>query len=169
MVAMMDTVARDDDGDDLWQFEAIERADYRDLQIFNSRLSCRDELANEIRVEYEKFKTDVTALFLAIHTGTMTLVRKLWATVGPCKIAKPRGWSPVEQSKWTRLVKVDWAHQWIWPNSICRHVLLWTSPSKGYVEFRTPLAMGREILKEETPSIAGNYLSSSKVFYYCRT
>ncbi|XP_028113575.1 protein KAKU4-like [Camellia sinensis] len=40
----------------------------------------------------------------------------------------------------------------------------WTSPSKDYVEFRTLSAMGREILKEETPSIAGNVLSSSKCF-----
>lgn len=28
----------------------------------------------------------------------------LWsqATVGPCNVPKPRGWNPIEQSKWTR-------------------------------------------------------------------
>jgi hypothetical protein len=26
------------------------------------------------------------------------------ATAGPCNVPKPRAWSPVEQSKWTRLV-----------------------------------------------------------------
>ncbi|THF94228.1 hypothetical protein TEA_008468 [Camellia sinensis var. sinensis] len=38
---------------------------------------CRNELANEVRVEYEEFKTDVTVFFLAIHAGTMTFIRKL--------------------------------------------------------------------------------------------
>ncbi|KAI8031743.1 Acyl-CoA-binding domain-containing protein 4 [Camellia lanceoleosa] len=54
--------------------------------------------------------------------------------------------SPVDMAKWYMQARPPW-----------------TSPSKDYVEFRTPSAMGREILKEETPSIAGNVLSSSKV------
>lgn len=39
-----------------------------------------------------KFANDVALLLYALHQQ---------ATVGPCKIPKPRGWSPVEQSKWT--------------------------------------------------------------------
>ncbi|KAI7997841.1 hypothetical protein LOK49_LG10G00125 [Camellia lanceoleosa] len=92
-------------------FLFLVRADYGDLQFFNSRcetevsqhfleashcndlkstlgcisdrfddvnfLLCHNELANEVRVEYEEFKTDVTVFFLAIHAGTVTLFRKL--------------------------------------------------------------------------------------------
>ncbi|THG00911.1 hypothetical protein TEA_001314 [Camellia sinensis var. sinensis] len=54
--------------------------------------------------------------------------------------------SPVDMAKWYMQARPPWA-----------------SPSKDYVEFRTPSPMGREILKEETPFIAGNALSSSKV------
>uniref|UniRef100_A0A5B6Z6Q2 Putative acyl-CoA-binding domain-containing protein 4-like isoform X1 n=1 Tax=Davidia involucrata TaxID=16924 RepID=A0A5B6Z6Q2_DAVIN len=39
-----------------------------------------------------KFPNDVALLLYALYQQ---------ATVGPCKIPKPRGWSPVEQSKWT--------------------------------------------------------------------
>ncbi|CAL5339577.1 unnamed protein product [Camellia sinensis] len=39
-----------------------------------------------------KFSNEVALLLYALYQQ---------ATVGPCKIAKPRGWSPVEQSKWT--------------------------------------------------------------------
>lgn len=38
-----------------------------------------------------KFKNDVALLLYALHQQ---------ATVGPCNIPKPKGWSPVEQSKW---------------------------------------------------------------------
>ncbi|KAI8020899.1 hypothetical protein LOK49_LG03G03334 [Camellia lanceoleosa] len=38
---------------------------------------CCNELANEVHVEYEEFKTDVTVFFLALHAGTVTFVRKL--------------------------------------------------------------------------------------------
>ncbi|KAI4369396.1 hypothetical protein MLD38_017838 [Melastoma candidum] len=38
-----------------------------------------------------KFSNDVALLLYALHQQ---------ATVGPCNISKPRGWSPVEQSKW---------------------------------------------------------------------
>ncbi|OWM71453.1 ankyrin-3 [Punica granatum] len=37
----------------------------------------RGESASEVRVEYEEFRTDVTALFLAVHAGNVALVRKL--------------------------------------------------------------------------------------------
>lgn len=37
----------------------------------------RDETASEIRVEYEEFKTDVTALFLAVSFGNVALVKML--------------------------------------------------------------------------------------------
>lgn len=36
-----------------------------------------DEQAHEVRAEYEQFRTEVTALFLAAHSGNLTLVRKL--------------------------------------------------------------------------------------------
>ncbi|KAI3701954.1 hypothetical protein L6452_27470 [Arctium lappa] len=39
-----------------------------------------------------KFSNDVALLLYALYQQ---------ATVGPCNIPKPRGWSPVEQSKWT--------------------------------------------------------------------
>ncbi|KAM7478205.1 hypothetical protein LguiA_026418 [Lonicera macranthoides] len=39
-----------------------------------------------------KFKNDVALLLYALYQQ---------ATVGPCKLPKPRGWSPIEQSKWT--------------------------------------------------------------------
>ncbi|KAG5626122.1 hypothetical protein H5410_011340 [Solanum commersonii] len=40
-----------------------------------------------------KFSNDAALLLYALYQQ---------ATVGPCKIPKPRSWSPVEQSKWTR-------------------------------------------------------------------
>ncbi|XP_073277803.1 acyl-CoA-binding domain-containing protein 4-like [Primulina huaijiensis] len=39
-----------------------------------------------------KFSNDAALLLYALHQQ---------ATVGPCNIPKPRGWSPIEQSKWT--------------------------------------------------------------------
>lgn len=36
-----------------------------------------DESASEVRVVYDEFKTDVTALFLAVHSGNVSLVKKL--------------------------------------------------------------------------------------------
>ncbi|KAA8530119.1 hypothetical protein F0562_004828 [Nyssa sinensis] len=47
------------------------------LKVQRTEVLCRDESANEVRVEYEEFKTDVTALFLAVHVGNVKLVRKL--------------------------------------------------------------------------------------------
>ncbi|KAK8978864.1 hypothetical protein V6N11_034770 [Hibiscus sabdariffa] len=37
----------------------------------------REESASEVCFEYEEFKTDVTALFLAVHVGNIALVKKL--------------------------------------------------------------------------------------------
>ncbi|KAF7129356.1 hypothetical protein RHSIM_Rhsim10G0008700 [Rhododendron simsii] len=47
------------------------------LKVRKAEVTCREDLPNEVRFEYEEFKTDVTALFLAVHTGNVTLVRKL--------------------------------------------------------------------------------------------
>lgn len=47
------------------------------LKTKRTEVLLRDELPHEVRVEYEEFKTDVTALFLAAHAGNLTLVRKL--------------------------------------------------------------------------------------------
>ncbi|KAM1480611.1 hypothetical protein ACFX2I_027736 [Malus domestica] len=38
---------------------------------------AQNESAHEVRVEYEEFKTQITALFLAAHFGNLVLVRKL--------------------------------------------------------------------------------------------
>lgn len=47
------------------------------LKNRKTELVVRDESASEVRVEYEEFKTDVTALFLAVHSGNVDLVKKL--------------------------------------------------------------------------------------------
>lgn len=47
------------------------------LKAKKTEILLHDESAHEVRVEYEEFKTDVTALFLAAHVGNLTLVRKL--------------------------------------------------------------------------------------------
>ncbi|XP_050204694.1 uncharacterized protein LOC126654765 [Mercurialis annua] len=47
------------------------------LKAKKTEILLRDESPSEVRVEYEEFKTDVTALFLASHNGNLTLVRKL--------------------------------------------------------------------------------------------
>lgn len=47
------------------------------LKAKRTEVVLHDEAAHEVRVEYEEFKTEVTALFLAAHAGNLTLVRKL--------------------------------------------------------------------------------------------
>ncbi|XP_043704358.1 ankyrin-3 [Telopea speciosissima] len=47
------------------------------LKMRKTEVLLHDESADEVRIEYEEFKTDVTPLFLAVHTGNLTLVRKL--------------------------------------------------------------------------------------------
>ena len=47
------------------------------LKTRRSEVVLRDETASEIRVEYEEFKTDVTALFLAVSFGNVALVKML--------------------------------------------------------------------------------------------
>jgi hypothetical protein len=47
------------------------------LKTKKTEIMLHEESAHEVRVEYEEFKTDVTALFLAAHSGNLTLVRKL--------------------------------------------------------------------------------------------
>lgn len=47
------------------------------LNVRKAELVCRDESPIEIRFELEKFKTDVTPLFLAVHNGNVALVNKL--------------------------------------------------------------------------------------------
>ncbi|XP_010524275.1 PREDICTED: ankyrin-1 [Tarenaya hassleriana] len=47
------------------------------LKTRKSDVVLRNESASEIRVEYEEFKTDVTALFLAVNAGNVALVKKL--------------------------------------------------------------------------------------------
>ncbi|XP_024989773.1 ankyrin-2-like [Cynara cardunculus var. scolymus] len=47
------------------------------LNSKKTEIVLHDESPSEVRVEFEEFKTDVTALFLAAHVGNVTLVRKL--------------------------------------------------------------------------------------------
>ncbi|KAL0843084.1 hypothetical protein Bca101_016329 [Brassica carinata] len=47
------------------------------LKTRRSEVVLRGESASEIRVEYEEFKTDVTALFLAVSFGNVALVKSL--------------------------------------------------------------------------------------------
>ncbi|KAK9276201.1 hypothetical protein L1049_005732 [Liquidambar formosana] len=47
------------------------------LKARKTEVVLHEESAHEVRVEYEEFKTEVTALFLAAHTGNLTLLRKL--------------------------------------------------------------------------------------------
>ncbi|KAL5864459.1 hypothetical protein ACOSQ3_001973 [Xanthoceras sorbifolium] len=50
------------------------------LKTRKTEVVLREESANEVRVEVEEFKTDVTPLFLASHSGNVTLVKKLLST-----------------------------------------------------------------------------------------
>ncbi|WOG93498.1 hypothetical protein DCAR_0312783 [Daucus carota subsp. sativus] len=47
------------------------------LNVRKAEMICRDESPIEIRFESEKFKTDVTPLFLAVHNGNVALVKRL--------------------------------------------------------------------------------------------
>ncbi|KAF8378122.1 hypothetical protein HHK36_029459 [Tetracentron sinense] len=47
------------------------------LKLRKTEVLLHDESADEVRILYEEFKTDVTPLFLAVHAGNLTLVRKL--------------------------------------------------------------------------------------------
>ncbi|KAF3795770.1 Acyl-CoA-binding domain-containing protein 4 [Nymphaea thermarum] len=46
-----------------------------------------------------RFRNDVALLLYGLYQQARISI----ATVGPCTIPKPKGWSPVESSKWTRL------------------------------------------------------------------
>lgn len=47
------------------------------LKTRKTEVVLNEELAHEVRIEYEEFRTDVTALFLAAHAGNLNLVHKL--------------------------------------------------------------------------------------------
>lgn len=47
------------------------------LKVRKAEVVLRDEDPCEVRLEFEEFKTEVTALFLAAHNGNVPLVRKL--------------------------------------------------------------------------------------------
>ncbi|XP_008783798.4 ankyrin-2 [Phoenix dactylifera] len=47
------------------------------LKWRRAEVALREEVPNEVRVEYEELRTDVSALFLAAHSGHLPLVRKL--------------------------------------------------------------------------------------------
>ncbi|GMP82416.1 hypothetical protein CsSME_00036728 [Camellia sinensis var. sinensis] len=47
------------------------------LKTRKAEIVLRDESVSEVRFEFEEFRTEVTALFLAAHAENMTLLRKL--------------------------------------------------------------------------------------------
>lgn len=47
------------------------------FKIRKAELVLHEESASEVRLEFEEFRTDVTPLFLAVHTGNVNLVKKL--------------------------------------------------------------------------------------------
>ncbi|KAG8383283.1 hypothetical protein BUALT_Bualt05G0168400 [Buddleja alternifolia] len=47
------------------------------LKSMKTEVVLNGESASEVRMEFEEFRTDVTALFLAAHNGNVALVRKL--------------------------------------------------------------------------------------------
>lgn len=47
------------------------------LRSRKTEVVLNGESASEVRTEFEEFRTDVTALFLAAHNGNVALVRKL--------------------------------------------------------------------------------------------
>ncbi|XP_060958069.1 uncharacterized protein LOC115701364 [Cannabis sativa] len=47
------------------------------LKTRKTEVVLQDESASEVRVDYEEFRTDVTALFLAVHAGNVGLVKNL--------------------------------------------------------------------------------------------
>jgi len=46
-----------------------------------TEIVLQDESPHRVNSAYEEFKTDLTALFLAAHTGNLTLLRKLLVTL----------------------------------------------------------------------------------------
>ncbi|CAK9137323.1 unnamed protein product [Ilex paraguariensis] len=52
------------------------------LKARKTEIELNYECANEVRFEFEEFKTEVTALFLAAHNANVTLVRKLLSVGG---------------------------------------------------------------------------------------
>lgn len=51
------------------------------LRSKRTEIALRGEFAHEVHVEYEEFNTDVTALFLAAHSGNLGLVRNLLVSI----------------------------------------------------------------------------------------
>ncbi|KAJ0704376.1 putative ankyrin repeat-containing domain-containing protein [Helianthus annuus] len=47
------------------------------LKVRTAEVICHVESANAVRFEYQELKSDVTALFVAVHNGNLNLVRKL--------------------------------------------------------------------------------------------
>ncbi|KAJ9152758.1 hypothetical protein P3X46_026287 [Hevea brasiliensis] len=47
------------------------------IKCRKSEVVLRDESPCDVRFDYEEFKTDVTALFIAVHVGNVALVKKL--------------------------------------------------------------------------------------------
>ncbi|KAI4384195.1 hypothetical protein MLD38_002380 [Melastoma candidum] len=68
----------------------------------------RGEESHHVAVEYEEFRTDVTALFLAAHSGDLVLVRKLLSAGADANMRLFRGYSMTAavRERHTKVVEV---------------------------------------------------------------
>ncbi|CAI9752589.1 unnamed protein product [Fraxinus pennsylvanica] len=63
------------------------------LKIRKTELILREELPCEVRVYREEFRTDVTALFIAVHNGNVVLARKLLSVGADVNLQLFRGFA----------------------------------------------------------------------------
>ncbi|XP_022883931.1 uncharacterized protein LOC111400767 [Olea europaea var. sylvestris] len=63
------------------------------LKIRKMELILREELPSEVCVYWEEFRTDVTALFIAVHNGNVVLARKLLSVGADVNLQLFRGFS----------------------------------------------------------------------------
>ncbi|KAG1331326.1 ankyrin-3-like [Cocos nucifera] len=67
----------------------------------------REEAPDEVRVEYEELRTDVSALFLAAHAGHLPLVRKLLEAGADVNLKLFRGYAATAAAREGRAEVVD--------------------------------------------------------------
>ncbi|KAL2240623.1 UNVERIFIED_CONTAM: hypothetical protein Sindi_0703500 [Sesamum indicum] len=63
------------------------------LKIRQTGVVLREESPSQVRVDYEEFRTDVTALFVAVTNGNLSLVRKLLSAGADVNLRLFRGFA----------------------------------------------------------------------------